>query len=890
MGELRRLLLRLRNAMAPRRAEAELSREVSSHLQLLEDDYQRQGLAPEDARRAARRSLGGVEHARNQHRDARSLVWLDDLRRDTAYAVRTLLRSPGFTTPVVVTLALAIGASTAIFTVVDHVLLLSLPLPHADRLVRIYESNPTARRPRTDASVPNAADWRRASSVFEVLAPIGGTSVTITGAASAESLVGALVGPQFFDITGILPALGRIFEADEYLSLANAALGPVFIEEGRKPTGAASFLISHGVWQRQFGGDPNIVGRRVDLNGRPAVVAGVMPQNIWLAESGWGVPEVWIPLVESQMSKERRFRQFAVLARLKPGVDAVNAEANLKTAAAELEKNYPRDNRNWSVIVVPLQESIVGESRATLLIVLVGVGCVLLVAGANIANLFLMRAVGRTREVAVRMAVGAGRSRLVRQWLTESTLLACVSGLFGFLMATWAVPTLVSYAPRNLPRLGDIGLDWRVFGFCATLSIVTGLVAGLAPALAIRDVGVTAFRSSGAAAGWARRRWMRPALVVTQVALALVLLVGAGLMARTLMAVYSIDLGFDPRSVLSFGADLRNLRVAGLNPGRDFNRGFVERLSKLPGVIAAGTGTVPLVGGIGHRVIAEGVEQPISAGLDLPSPGYFKALGFRLRTGRFFSDHDGSDAEPVVIVNQTFARTAWGTTDVVGRRIRGDQDPSTWMTIVGVVDDIRRVTLEAEAPPLVFVPYLQPSIATAANYVVKTETDPVGMIPAIRDLLRSIDPSIPLTRVAMMEERVSNLLGPRHFNLWLLGLFSLVAVTLAAVGIYGLVNESVTSRTAEIGVRMTLGAGAGAIVRLVVGRSLIVTALGIVVGLGVAVMATHWLGSMLFGVTPLDPVTLAAVPLIFVAIAALAAFAPSRRATRVDPVIALRGE
>jgi putative ABC transport system permease protein len=888
MSAVRRFVMRLRNAVAPGRAERELRRELESHLALLEDEYRRRGAPPEEAARMARKSLGSsIETAKDYQRDARSFIWIDDLRRDTAYALRTLARSPGFTLPAVLTLAIAIGACTAIFTVVDHVLVRSLPMPHADRVVRIYESNPAARRPQSDASPANVADWRRASTTLELVTAIGGTSVTMTGAGPAEALTGMLVGPEFFAITGVRPLLGQVFDESEYSSLANAALGP--LAGATEATADAAVIISHAVWMRQLGGDTNVVGRRIRLNGKNALIKAVMPADLVLDETDWGTADCWIPLVESKLGGNRRYRVFTAVGRLKPGITMAAAEAELNTIAARLASEHPADNKGWGISMAPLQASLVSEARATLLIVLTGAVCVMLIGAANIANLMLMRAAGRTREVAVRMAIGAGRSRLVRQWLTESTLVALIGGAFGFLVALWVVPTLVAYAPSNLPRVKAIALDLRVFAFCGGLSLLTGILCGLAPALGTRHISVAAFRPAGATAAGPRRRWLRPALVVTQVALAIVLLIGAGLMTRTLMAVHAIDPGFNPENVLSFGASMRGSRFQRIDGMREFTRELLARLETAPGVVAAGVGMTPLVGGVTMSLRSEERDEPIRMNLDVPSPGYFAALGLRLRAGRFFQDTDTADQEPVAIVNAAFARTAWGTTDnVVGRRIRSDQEPPVTLTVVGLVDDIRYTTLEAEAPPMAFMPYSQPTVAASSNYVVRTTGDPRHALPLVRDIVRSIDPDVPITRLATMEERVAKLVAPRKFNLWLLGVFSIVAVTLAAVGIYGVVSEAVASRTPEIGVRMTLGARPAEIAGLVVGRSLIAVGIGLALGFGVAIVATRWLGSMLFGVEPLDPVTLGGAAIGFAAVAVIAASAPARRATRVDPVIVLR--
>jgi putative ABC transport system permease protein len=890
VSAVRRWLHRLWNAIAPHRADTALSREVDAHLRLIQDDLERRGLSPDEARRAARRALGGVEPSKRAHSDARSFVWLDDLRRDTDYAVRSLLRAPGFTAVAVVTLALGIGANTAIFSIVDHVLLRSLPLPHADRLVRLYESNPAVGRPREGPSPPNVVDWRRAATSFDLMATIGGISLTMSGAADPETVVAMLVGPEFFSLTGVTLALGQPFAPAAYQSVANAAIGPVAIRE--PASDAATVILSHALWQRQFGADPSVVGRIVAINGNPAAVVGVMPADFRFDDiTAWGRADCWLPMVESRIPF-RRGRQYPAIGRLKPGVTVETAQAEMTVIAANLAKAYPSDDGGWGVYVEPLRDSLTAEARATLLILLGGVACVLLVACANVANLLLMRSAGRSREMAVRMAIGAGRSRLVRQWLTEGALLGVLGGLAGLAVAVWAVPILVARAPLHLPRLDAITVDGRVFAFTLGASLAIGLLCGLAPALGARRIRLASLRSTaplGAAGG---HRWLRLSLVVAQVGLAIVLLVGAGLMARTLMAVRSRDLGFDPSHVLTFGVSPR--RSQSLDAVLAFSRDLIDRLQALPGVEAAGVGGVPLLGGLSVGYAVDGPDQPITARTDISSAGYLRSLRIRLQSGRLFSDADTAAGERVAIVNLAFARRVWRADDVVGRQLRvestlaGKEGAS--MTVVGVVDNVRASSLEADAPPIVYLPYLQSTVGTSTNYVVRTTGDPSGALSLVRDAVRSLDPLRPLTRVATMDERVGRLLAPREFNLWLTAVFSALALLLAVIGVYGLVSEAVTSRTPEIGVRMALGAGRFRVVRLVMGSVVLVTVAGTALGLVAAAFAARSLGSMIFGVRPLDPVTLVVVPLVFVAAAIVATLGPARRATRVDPVVALRGD
>ena len=814
---------------------------------------------------------------------------IDELHQDSRYAIRALARSPGFTLIAVLTLALAIGLSTAIFSVVDSVLLRPLPFPHADRLIRLFESNAAIGRPRAGGSPANFADWRRATKTVDMLTAIGMTTLTMTGAAEPEPLIGMMVSRDFFSLTGATLGLGRVFASSDYESLANARLGPLAIRGA--DAGEATVIISDSLWQRQFGRDPHVVGRQIHLNGRPAIVVGVLRPGFRFDETATGIADCWLPLVESTMASQRRFRQFTIVGRLGPGTTIDAAQAEMNVMATALEREHPRDNAGWRIHVTPLHDSVVGGARGALLILFAGVGCVLLIACANIASLLLMRAVGRSREVAVRMALGAGRSRLIRQWLTESVVLALIGGLAGLGVALWAVPTLVTFAPPNLPRVNDIAVDARVFAFALAVSVITGALCGLAPALSARAGNIArALRSTGISTTGPRHGWLRQSLVVAQIGLAIILLVAAGLMLRTLMAVHALDLGFDPRHVLTFGVDLRGDQYQGLINIRTFSRELISRLETTPGVEAAGVGSVPLLGGLMNRFRVEQREEPIDSTMDVPSSGYFRALGIRLLHGRFFDESDNQRGEPVAIVNRAFARAAWGSERVVGRRVRVEQLTQTWMTVVGVVGDLRMSSLEAETPPVVYVPFLQSSVATFNNYVVRTTGDPQSAMPFVREAVRALDQTLAVSRIATMEQRVARAAAPRAFNLWVLGLFSLVALVLAILGVYGLISESVASRTSEIGMRMALGATRSEIVRLVLGRSLLMTALGIVLGLGGAAGVTRYLESMLFGLTPFDPTTFIAAPVTFGVVATLAALVPVHRATTVDPALVLRCE
>jgi predicted permease len=588
------------------------------------------------------------------------------------------------------------------------------------------------------------------------------------------------------------------------------------------------------------------------------------------------------------MKVQRRFRNYPAIGRLRPGVTLRAAQAEMTAIAAGLATAHPVESGGWTVLLEPFQDSLVRDARVTLLILLGGVTCVLLIAGANVAHLILMRADGRMRDTAVRMALGAGRARLARQWMTESTLLALTGGLAGFVVSAWAVPVLVAHAPLRLPRLDRITLDGRIFALSAALSVVIGMLSGLVAALGMRRVSVASLRTSAPFGGAERHGWMRSSLVIAQIGLAIVLLVGAGLVARTLMAVRDVGLGFDPSRALTFSVNLR-AQYSDLDAARVFSHDLIDQLQAIPGVEAAGVGGVPLFGYMTDGFMAEGRDKPMEASVDVPSSGYFRALGIHLKAGRLFNDRDTAAAESVVIVNVAFARSAWNTDAAVGRRIRVSSPPGQpWMTVVGVVDDVRVSSLEADAPAVAYVPFDQSTILNYSNFVVRAAGE--DTLRLVREAVRRVNPSVPLTHVATMDERVARLIAPRQFNLWLIGVFSAIALVLAVLGVYGLISETVARRTKEIALRIALGAGRQRVLRLIMGQMLAVAVTGTAVGLVVAALAARYLSSMLFGVTPLDPVTLTLVPVVFIGAAIAASVSPLRRAIHIDPIAALRGD
>jgi putative ABC transport system permease protein len=689
-----------------------------------------------------------------------------------------------------------------------------------------------------------------------------------------------VVDSQFFTLTGGTPDLGHLFPPAAYQSAANAPLGPVRVRE--KPTGSADVILSHALWQRQFGGDPNIVGRTITLNEQRAVVAGVMPAAFRFDESEWGTADCWIPLTRAGPSA-RRYRTFLAIARLKPGVSLAAAQSEMTSVAATLAQAYPADV-GWTVRLEPLRNTLVSSDvQLTLLILLGGAGCLLLIAAANVTNLTLMRATGRVREMAVRIAIGAGRTRLIRQWMTESTVLALAGGVGGFVVASWTAPVLAAHAPLKLPHIHVVAADARIFAFSMILSVVVGLLCGLAPAFASLHTPLAALRSSAPLRGSRGQQWLRLSLVMAQVGIAIVLLVVGGLLGRTLLAVRSVDLGFNPSGVLTFGAFPRYEQIPSIQA---FHRALIERIEAIPGVEAAGIGTLTPVMGV--NLALDGQEKPLAVGIDAPSPGYFGAFGIRLLKGRLLDGRDRSNAPPVAVVNNALARRAWGTVEVLGRRLRLDMPDMPWMTVVGVVDDVRITNVEASAPPILYIPYEQNSLVGAATFVIRTTGDPHQLLSPAKAAVRSLDPNVAVTRPATLDEWLAKLVAARVFNFWFIGAFSALALLLAAIGLYGMIGEVVASRTREIAVRVALGADQWRVLRPILQRMMAVTMAGITIGLSVTAVTVRWLGTLLFGVRPLDPLTLVLVPVIFLAAALVASAGPARRVTRIDPMVALK--
>lgn len=817
---------------------------------------------------------------------------MEALWQDLRHGFRLLLKSRVFALGALLALALGIGANTAIFSVVDGILFRQLPYDEADRLVRLYEENLQLNRSRSSVSPANFVDWKARSRAFEGIAAIAARRFNLTGGEEPEQILAMLVTFDFFSVLRARPTIGRPFRADEFTSPGAAALG-VSVRRGEEnAAGPATVILSYGLWQRRFGGKPEAIESEIELDARRLTVIGIMPRDFAFTEvPGWpGKVECWIP--QSYRENENpRFRYLNVIARLEPRVSLDRAQAEIQAIARQLEEKRPKENRGWRATVVPLRESLVGDARRQLLVLWGAVGFVMLIACANTANLLLARATARQREIAVRAAIGASRRRLIQQLLTEGTLLAVAAGVAGFILAVWGIKFLISLAPENLPRLDEIRIDLRVFGFTMLLSLITGSMAGILPALRLSKTDFnTALKEGGPSSG-RERRWLGNSLVVCEIALALVLLIGAGLLLRSFLRLEELNLGFNPKKVLTIGLNLQRDAFRNITTVRAFYRNLLERIETIPDVDSAAAGQVPLMGVAGWAFQPAGNSESIRCDFDAPSPHYFRALQIPLLKGRTFTEADTEGAPAVAVLNRAAADRAWPGEDPIGKRITfEDPGKGRWITVIGVAENVRMAGLELEPRPNVYLPLAQSRYVTPGNLVIRTKRAPIDALPAVRSAIRSLDKDMPLSRIATMEQRLSGAMAPRRFNFLLIGTFSALALMLATVGVYGIVAYNVTRRTHEIGVRIALGAQKNDILRLILGEGALLFLIGEGFGLAAAYAMNRTIASMLFGITPTDPTTYTMMSLLWATVVLLACYIPARRAADIDPVVSLRHE
>jgi len=808
-----------------------------------------------------------------------------DVRSDVRYAVRALRKHPGFAAVVVLTLALGIGANAAIFSVVNAVVLRPLPFTRADRLAVIWGNLPALHFTDIVVSAAEYLDFRTDNQAFDGMAAYDTTAFNLTGRGEPERVDGAVVTTNLFAVLGAAPAAGR-----------------PFVERDGEPGGARVAILSDALWRRRFGGDASLIGRTVTLDGNSVVVVGIMPRGFHFPDD---TVDVWTPIVfdaDLVTDNNRGSRSYTVIGRLKQNVATDQAQAAMDVVTERMAHAHPTQYRGgFTATVRGLQEEVVGGTRQALFVLLGAVGLVLLVACANVANLLLARAHARRKEVAIRRALGARRGRIVRQLLTESLVLAVLGGCAGLLLAVWGVDVLIAFAPRDIPRLGEITLDGRVVAFTAATATITGVLFGLVPAVHASHTNLhETLKDGGRATGGRRRGRLLATLVVSEMALALVLLIAAGLLINSLVRLQDVPPGFDPRRVLT-------LRIAPPPAKYTFeksDRFYTEILARLAaqrGVeAAAAVNALPFSGFGGDRSfflegqLAPGPDSKPDEQVRFVTAGYFAAIRIPVRRGREFEDRDTMQAKPVAVVNEALARKYSPNGSAIGKRVTFDRQQPKWYEVVGVVANIRDRSLSREPQPQLYVPYSQPLFAGATArsmfLVVRTAGDPLAAAQTVRDIITSVDPDQPMASVKSMEQRIADTLPSPRCNTLLMSLIASVALLLAALGIYGVIAYSATERTHEIGVRIALGATGRAIVGLLVGEGIVLALAGTAVGIVAAVGLTRVMASLLFGVAPTDPATFAAVSTLLVAIALVASWLPARRATRVDPLTALRAE
>ncbi len=873
---------RLRRLTGRKAFERELDEEMRFHLEMEAQRHQERGLSPEAARALAEREFGRVERYKDEVRDVRGFTWMDDVGRDVRFAVRTLRKSPAFVLIAVLCLALGIGANAAIFSVVDAVLLRPLPYAQPERLARLYETMPAlSGSANGSVSWVNYLEWAAQVKGFSGLAAYTRQSKNLSGAEGAERLEAVAATANLFEVLGVHPRLGRGFLPEE--GLRGAA--PVVV-------------LREGLWQRRFGANPSILGQTLSLDGQPHTVIGVMPESARFPASAQ--TDLFIPLIPPEdVNRQRGAHYLSVIGRLSEGVALETAISELRQVAKRREEADPQHQTGRSATAVSLTETVVGKVRPALLMLLGAVGLVLLIACANVANLLLARAASRRQEVAVRLALGASRARIVRQMLVEGLLLSLGGALLGLLLAGWGLSALETLVQRALPLAGDIPLQGRIFGFLLLVATGSAVLFGLVPALqATRGdlrSGLTGAPAKASGSGSHHR--FRSGLVVAEIALSLILLVGAGLLMRDFVTLLRTEPGLDASNVLTAHLPVPVGKYTSEQLGPRLFEQVLERTRNLPGVKSAGLITLLPIqqSGLNGSYSVDG-EPPLGPGKDpmaewrFTSPDFFRSLGIPLLAGRDFTDQDGRQKELLIIINQALARRHFPGQNAVGRRLRMNDEVAT---IIGVVGDVRQAGLDQEPLTEIHMPYNHHQYGEWINdvtLVVKTAVTPTSMTAALRDTVRSVDADQPLYQVLTMEEVIGGSVAERRLNLLLLGTFALIALVLATAGLYGVISYLVAQRTREIGIRVALGAQTRDVVWLVMRQGGRLTAVGIGVGIAGALGLSRIMESLLHGVSARDPLTLGALAALLGCVALVATWLPARRAARVDPVIAIKSE
>jgi putative ABC transport system permease protein len=863
----------------------DLDDEVRSHLVLLADEKIAEGMKPEEALRAARIELGGIEQVKEKVREVRASAWLDTLWQDIRFGVRMLQKNPGFMAVAVLTLALGIGANTAIFSMVDSILLRPLPYPNANRLVWLAEFRKDWGSDEIAVPPPTFNDWQRDQHSFTSFSAVESDALTLTGSGEATKLHAGAVSASFFSVVGIHPALGR-----DFLPSDDRVDAPRVV------------ILSYRLWRERFDADPNLIGRQVTLDDKPFMIVGVAPRGFDFPTS----PEpdqvqVWTPAVPQIVADdpsaftERGAHYLDVIGCLKPGVSLRSASADINSIEARIAQNTANDYSGFRAILVPLKQHIISDLGPALWMLLGAVGFILLIACANVANLLLSRGIGRHCEIAIRTAVGASAGRLVRQLLTESVLLSLFGGTLGILLAYSGLHWFLSFVPQGFPRVADVHVNAQVLASALSATFVVGIFCGVLPAWrALRVQPLAALASGGVLASPESPRRTSPitgrSLVIAEVAITMVLLCGAGLMLRSFFRLAKVDPGFCPRDVIAFQLGLDAVRYPRPAQQTAFFDQLLSRVSALPGVLSAGLGNnLPMLESMTSDTYVNGHWTRVFAQQESVGPDYFRTLCIPLLKGRALDTSDNLQSVPVAIVNETFVRELLAHENPIGQRIETHFAPLVSREIIGVVGDVHHSGLATSPPPEVFVPFAQVPNPDA-TLVVRTADGTRSVIPAVRTIVASLDKNQPIDRILTMPSLLEQSLSSPRFYSYLLGAFAGLALILAVVGTHGAIAYSVSRRTHEIGVRIALGAQRRDIMRIVVGQGMILELTGIGIGVGGALALTRLLRSLLFEIEPSDPATFIGVAVLLTLVALLACYVPARRAVRVDPMAALRHE